>query len=134
MFFDRKYGNLGMLTMPFAFFSIFIAIFFCGMYVKNLVMLAYEEYVKYSALGVHINLGWPEFDWFSLNLEFQRLVVYALLFTTIFFIIMGVRMVLLRFTFSRDILYFLFLYGLIAPFWLIRSLYNLITAKEARWR
>ncbi len=134
MFFNKKYGNLGMLTMPFAFFSIFIALFFCAMYIRNLAHLAYEEYIRYSALGFHPSFGWPEFDWFSLNLEFQRLVVYALFFTTVFFIIMGTRMVLLRFTFTRNLLYFLLLYGLIAPFWLARSLYNLISAKEARWR
>ena len=134
MFLDRKYGNLGMLTMPFAVLSIFIAILFFGMYIKNIVYLAYEKYIKYSALGLHWNFGWPQFDWFALNLGFLRLIVYALLFTTVFFIIMGVRMVLKKFSVSRDVLYFVFLYGLIAPFWLIRSLYNLVTAKEARWR
>ena len=134
MFFNKKYGNLGMLTMPFAFFSIFIALFFCAMYIRNLAHLAYEEYLKYSALGLHINFGWPEFDWFSINLGFQRLVVFALLFTTVFFILMGTRMVVLRFTITRNMLYFVLLYGLIAPFWLVRSLYNLISAKEARWR
>ncbi len=135
MFFDKKYGNLGVLTMPFAFFSIFIALFFSAMYVKNLMVLAYERYLKYSALGVRPpSFGWPEFDWFSLNLEFQRLLVYTLFFATIFFIIMGMRMVLSRFVFTRNMLYFLLLYGLIAPFWLVTSLYNLITAKEAKWR
>ena len=134
MFFNPKYGNLGMLTMPFAFFSIFIALFFCAMYVRNLGHLAYERYLQYSALGFHLRLDWPQFDWFSLNLEFRRLVVYCLFFTTIFFILMGTRMVLKRFTLTRDMLYFLLLYGLIAPFWLVRSLWNLITSREARWR
>ncbi len=134
MFFGRKYGHLGMLTMPFAFFSIFIALFFCAMYVRNLGQLAYERYLQYSAIGFHLPKGLPDFDWFSLNLEFRRLIVYSLFFTTIFFVLMGGRMVLRKFTFTRDMLYFLLLYGLIAPFWLVRSLYNLITAKEARWR
>ena len=43
-------------------------------------------------------------------------------------------MAIKKYAFSRDMLYFIFLYGLIAPFWLARSLYNLITAKEAGWR
>jgi cellulose synthase/poly-beta-1,6-N-acetylglucosamine synthase-like glycosyltransferase len=135
MFFNKKYGNLGMLTMPFAFFSIFIALFFCAMYVYNLLQLAYERYLQYSALGFHLRFpGWHSFDWFSLNLEFRRLIVYLLFFTTVFFVLMGARMVLRRFTFTRDMLYFMLLYGLIAPFWLVRSLYNLVSAKEARWR
>lgn len=135
MFFNKQYGNLGMLTMPFAFFSIFIALFFCALYVWNLGQLAYERYIQYSALGFHPHLPtWAGFDWFSMNLEFRRLIVYSLFFTTVFFVLMGARMVLRRFTFTRDMLYFMLLYGLIAPFWLVRSLYNLISAKEARWR
>ncbi len=134
MFFNPKFGNLGMLTMPFAFFSIFIALFFCAMYIRNIGHLAYERYLQYSALGFHLPRGWPQFDWFSLNLEFRRLVVYCLFFTTIFFVIMGARMVLRRFTVTRDMLYFLLLYGLIAPFWLVRSLWNLVSSQEARWR
>ncbi len=134
MFFNPRFGNLGMLTMPFAFFSIFIALFFSAMYVRNLFRLGYEQYLQYSALGFQFGVGLPQFHWFALNLEFRRLLIYCLLFTTIFFVLMGARMVLKRFTFTRDMLYFLLLYGLIAPFWLIRSLYNLVTAKEAGWR
>ena len=134
MFFNPRFGNLGMLTMPIAFFSIFIALFFSGMYVRNLIKIGYEKYLQYSALGLHYSFGLPQFDWFSVNLEFRRLLIYCLLFTTVFFVLMGTRMVLKRFTFTRDMLYFLLLYGLIAPFWLMRSLYNLVTAKEARWR
>lgn len=134
MFFNKKYGNLGMLTMPFAFFSIFIALFFSAMYVRNLITHGYEKYLEYSALGFHFSAQIPQFEWFSFNLEFRRLIVYCLLFTTIFFVLMGARMVLRRFAFTRDMLYFLLLYGLIAPFWLIRSLFNLVSAKEARWR
>ncbi len=134
MFFNRKYGNLGLLTLPFAFFSIFIALFFCALYIKNLFILFYEKYLQYSAIGFHFNFGLPNFDWFALNLEFKRLIVYSLFFATIFFMVMGTRMAVKRLTFSRDMLYFVLLYGLIAPFWLARSLYNLITAKEAGWR
>lgn len=134
MFLNKKYGNLGLLTMPFAFASIFIALSFSALYVWNLLRLAQEKYLEYSALGFHPSLRWFTFDWFSLNLEFRRLAVYLLFFTTVFLLIMGGRMVTKRFHFSRDMLYFVLLYGFMAPFWLVRSLFNLVTAKEARWR
>ena len=136
MFLNKKYGNLGMLTMPFAFVSIFIALSFTVLYIKGLFHIGYEEYLKYSALGFHFSLGWPHFrfDWFSLNLEFRNIVIYLLFFATLFFLFMGTRMTARRSLFSRDMLYFLALYGLIAPFWLARSLFNLVTAKEANWR
>ena len=134
MFLSRKYGNLGLLTLPFAFGSIFIALFFTVMYIRNLAQLGYERFLQYSALGFHPNFKWNGIDWFSFNLEFRRLIIYCLFFTTVFFVLMGTRMVLRKFVFSRGIIYFLLFYGLIAPFWLARSLFNLVTAKEAHWR
>ncbi len=136
MFLNRKYGNLGLLTMPFAFASIFIALTFTTIYFKSLIHIVQEKYIQYSALGFHPHLGWPtwRFDWFSLNLEFRTIMIYLMLFGTIFFLLIGTRMVTRRNAFSRDMLYFLLLYGIIAPFWLARSLYNLVTAKEAKWR
>lgn len=136
MFLNRRYGNLGLLTMPFAFMSIFIALTFTIMYFQSFAQIIHEKYIKYSALGIHMDFGWPtwRFDWFSLNLEFRTMVIYLMFFGTIFFLLVGTRMVTRKNPFSRDMLYFLLLYGLIAPFWLARSLYNLITANEAKWR
>lgn len=134
MFLDKKYGNLGLLVLPFAFVSIFIAIFFSTLYLTSLIRIGYEKYVEYSAIGFNFNFHIPRFDWFSINLEFRTLIIYILFFTTMFFVFMGIRMAKNRFVLSIDMFYFLLLYGIIAPFWLVRSLFNLITAKEASWR
>ena len=132
MFLSRKYGNLGFLVLPFAFISIFIALFFTVLYIRSIAHTIYELYLKYSAIGFHPHLKNYTFDWFSLNLEFRDLIIYLLFFAVLFFVLMGVRMAKQKL--SLDILYFLLLYGFIAPFWLARSLYNLITAKDAHWR
>lgn len=134
MFLNKHYGNLGLLTMPFAFASIFVALFLCALYLWNLLHLVYGKYVEYSAIGFHPSLHSLTFDWFSLNLEFRRLLIYLLFFTTVFLLLMGGRLVTRRLHFSRAMFYFILLYGFLAPFWLLRSLYNFVTAKEARWR
>lgn len=134
MFFNKKYGNLGMLTMPFAFVSIFIALFFSSQYLKVLYNSIEERIIRYSALGFHPSLSWPDFDWFVLNLEFRRLLIYALLAITVAFILAGGFLVRKRIHFSRNMLYFLVFYGLLAPWWLVKSVYNLMTSKEAKWR
>lgn len=132
MFLSRKHGNLGLLVLPFAFISIFIALFFTVLYVKSIFHFLYERYIQYLALGFHPHLRFGNFDWFSVDLGFRVLIIYTLFFTMIFFIIMGVRMAKKRFSFG--IIYFLALYGFIAPFWLARSLFNLIMAKDTHWR
>ena len=134
MFFNRKYGNLGMLTMPFAFISIFVALTFTALYAKSLLHIAYVKYLEYSAMGFDLSFGRLTFDWFSLNLEFRRLLIYFMFFATIFFLLIGARMLTRKWNMSRNMLYFIALYGFIAPFWLARSLYNFITHREAKWR
>jgi len=134
MFFNRKYENLGILTMPFAFISIFVALFFSAMYVKNLSHILYMKFLRWQALGFHFNFGMPNFDWFSLDIGFRRLIIYLMLGITILFVLQGGRMAKKKLHFSRNMLYFILLYGFIAPFWLIKSLYNLFTSKEAKWR
>ncbi len=132
MFLSRKHGNLGLLVLPFAFISIFIALFFTVLYVRSVLHFIYERYIQYLALGFHPHLKFGNFDWFSVDLSFRILIIYALFFAMIFFILMGVRMAKKRLSFS--IIYFLALYGFIAPFWLARSLFNLIMAKDTHWR
>jgi poly-beta-1,6-N-acetyl-D-glucosamine synthase len=134
MFLSSRHGNLGLLTLPFAFGSIFIALYFAGTYAMELGMRAYKHYLKFSAVGYDLRFGWPHFDWFSLNLEYHRLLIYALLIITVVFIALGLRMTKRASVISLDMLYFIFLYGLIAPWWLAKSVVNLVTAKEAPWR
>lgn len=134
MFFNKKYGNLGMLTMPFAFISIFIAMFFSSQYMMVIYTNIKEHIIRYSVLGFHPSFGPLNFDWFVLNLEFRRLLIYVLLAITISFVLAGGFLVKKRLHFSRNMLYFLFFYGLLAPWWLMKSVYNLLTSREATWR
>jgi cellulose synthase/poly-beta-1,6-N-acetylglucosamine synthase-like glycosyltransferase len=134
MFFNGKYGNLGMLTLPFAFISIFVALTFTALWIKSLSHTMYVKYLQYSAMGFNFDLGPIHFDWFSMNLEFRRLIIYIMFFTTVFFLLIGARMLTRRWHASRNMVYFILLYGFIAPFWLARSLFNFITTREAKWR
>lgn len=134
MILNRRYGNLGLFTLPFALVSIVVALFFSGLYVKNIFLILDHQFAKVAALGFDALGRLPSFDWFFINLTPSRLIMYLLLATTVTLLFMGKRMVTRRLTPSVDMLYFIFLYGLVAPFWLVRSLYNLASAKEARWR
>lgn len=134
MLFSLRHGNLGMLTLPFAALSIFIALFFSIIYLDTIIERIWLFILKYSALGLRFDPGWPDLAWWKFNVEFHRLVIYLLLIITVFFIIMGVRWAGRRVIPVRDVFYFFLLYGLIAPLWLARSVFNLITAREAPWR
>lgn len=136
MLFRRQYGYLGMLTLPFALISVFIALFFTFLALRSAWLTLHGKYLEYSAVGFHphFEFKWPHIDWFFWNFDMSRLLTYTLFFTTILLVFFGGKLVTKRFHFSRDMLYFLLFYGLLAPFWLAKSVYNLIRAKQANWR
>lgn len=134
LFFDRRYGHLGMLTVPFAFGSIFIALFFAALYLVTIWAFGRDLYLHFSAVGFRPEWGWPKFDWFAIGFDLKMIVVYLLGLVTLAFIYFGVRMAKEGTFFSRNTLWFLALYGFIAPFWLTKSLYNLATHRDASWR
>lgn len=134
MILNDRYGNLGLLSLPFAIASIGIALFFCAMYIRELLHSFSEWLIRVSAVGVHFELSWPTFDWFSWNLGMQTMLVVLLFAIFLFFLLRGLHIVRRSYSPTMDALYFIALYGFIAPFWLARSVYNLVAAKEAPWR
>jgi cellulose synthase/poly-beta-1,6-N-acetylglucosamine synthase-like glycosyltransferase len=135
MFLNPKYGNLGMLTLPFAFGSIFIALIFTAFWINSLAHGGYENYLHFQATGIHVSSFWPpHFEWFAVDLGFIKVILYVLVTTTIFFLIKGIFMTHDRISAVRDVIYFTLFYAFIAPLWLARSVYNLVTSKDTKWR
>ena len=135
MFFNPKYGELGMLVLPVAFCSIFIALFFTFFWFYSILKEGYDLIVQWSIVPPNFNFEkFPSLDWFTVNTEISRVLLCVLFCISIFFIIRGVKITKGYFKMSRDIIYFLCLYSFLAPFWLAKSVYNLITSKNADWR
>lgn len=131
---NKKYGYLGVITFPLAFISVFTGLFLSAMYFRGLFQTARDAYVRYSTLGIHFGIPHIDTDSLMLSTTVTSLVAYVMLGIGIFYITIGTRMVYKDKFIPSGILYFLFLYSFFAPFWLIKSVYNLVTAKEARWR
>lgn len=131
---NKKYGYLGILTFPLAFISVFTSIFLSTLYFRGLIRTVRDSYVNYSTLGFHFGMPSFDFDSTMLDMTVEHILGYALLSFALTYIIIGTRMVYRNKILPSGTLYFIFLYTLIAPFWILKSVYNLLTAKEARWR
>jgi len=136
MFLKKEYGNLGILILPLAFVSVFSALFFVGRIALTTAAYAVEKISLLSAVNFDFGfaLSGLNFDWFFVNTGAVWMLSVFVLIMTAVFIAFGKKMADGKFTLSRDFFYYLFLYGLIAPFWLIKSIYNLFFAKKALWR
>ena len=74
------------------------------------------------------------FDWFFINtgtFVFLMLILYAMLITSM---IIGRYMAEGKIRVSFDIVYFIGLYSVIAPFWLAKAVYNTVFRRQTTWR
>ncbi len=128
------YGYFGVLALPFACVSIITSLYFTAIYVKSIIEAIYNEILYRQAVGFHFGSMNLHFDPYSYDLTFHKLIIYLLMTSTLLYITFGVRLIRKKYTIARGTVSFLLLYGLIAPFWLGKSVYNLLTSKETKWR
>jgi cellulose synthase/poly-beta-1,6-N-acetylglucosamine synthase-like glycosyltransferase len=132
MFFRPQYGNLGMIVLPAAGFSVFSTMFFFATRVWGWFGSLFNKIQEIMTVGFHA--GNFNFDFFYFNTS-----------TKIFISIVAVAGVLLIIAISRglseeknkfgiDSVFYLLLYTLIAPIWMAMAVYNLVFAKATKWR
>lgn len=132
MFFNKKYGNLGMLTLPFAMISSAIALLIFGNTIYDFISYIITNIERYIVVG--FSFKWMTFDPFFFNTNSIALLTMLMFCCSLFIIGLAWKLAEGRIKFSKDIFYFIALYGFIAPLWLIKASYNVLTSKTTSWR
>jgi cellulose synthase/poly-beta-1,6-N-acetylglucosamine synthase-like glycosyltransferase len=132
MFLNPKYGNLGMLTLPFAVISSIIALLLFGSTIYNLISYIVEHIQKYLTIGFSLRLG--SIDPFFFNTNTVVILAVVMLAISISLILISWRLAEGKARIGRDILYFITLYGFIAPFWLAKASFNVLASRTTPWR
>lgn len=137
MFFNKKYGNIGMFILPIATFSIFSTLFAAGSLVWSLVSKVPEQMAKYEAVG--FNLGMPQFsnlsfDLLSFNLSMVFWITGATISLTFVILYLSLKLTEGRAKFGKDVFYYLTLYVFIVPLWLAKATYSTILRKNISWK
>ncbi len=134
MFFNRKYGNLGMIILPMAAISVVSVLFISIVSVFHIIEAAANEYVKIQTIGW--NMHWPSwsFDWFYINTQLLAIVGLVVTLGTITMIMMSKRMSEGKLDIGMDLIYYLGLYMFIAPVWIGKATYNAVFSIKAEWR
>ena len=132
MLFSKQYGDLGLLVLPFSVFGIFMTMVFIAISIYHGSKDLFNAMVQYSVTG----LSSPQIhlDWFYFNTSVLSLLSIMFLCVIIALSMYGDRSTSGKWRFSLSILYFVFLYSFISPFWLLRSVYNNLMSKETTWR
>src|SRR3989344_2757234 len=134
MFFNRRFGNFGMLVLPFA-LSAFISGIYAALYVGyRFLSIGAERVLDRFTTGVPLTLPHLEkIDWFFLNTGTMSFVIASVITLTLVAIWIGSTIAKTRLSPKAFLAYFAF-FGLLAPLWLIRAAWGAALARESAWR
>lgn len=133
---SRPHGVLGMLVLPSAVLSVGsgILIFFLMLF----------ELARSIITAIEIRVGIPlsytlmpksgPLDWFYVPIDFFLLLSLTTLVVSFSFVVIGKRISKTPGKIGLGILSYTFLYGLIAPLWLIRATADVTLGKNRAWR
>ncbi len=130
MLFNRKYKNFGIFTLPMTLFTYIILLFVFFYSVYKVFLSIWDFFYKIYLVGL-TGFEWPTFDTFFIN--------------TNIYVIMAMFLYIIQYFFGREISkvskknfwnipYFLFMFSILAPIWVIKSIYNSIVKKKVLWR
>jgi cellulose synthase/poly-beta-1,6-N-acetylglucosamine synthase-like glycosyltransferase len=134
LIFKKRYGNFAFFTVPAGVVSIFAVSFLFIRITHAFGSFLVDKFVQYQTIGFHLPSNLFNFDPFYINTQsfiFVTVVLYSLV---IFSILLGHKMAIGKWKFPVNILYFFSIYSLIAPFWLLKAIYNTARSKKPSWR
>ena len=137
---NPRYGALGVIVLPLGFLAILggIVMFFLVLY--QLVRQAITTYMVTHGVPFQYTLSTfvPRFDtieWFYAPITLFSLVAFVAVAGTLLFIVVGKRISGTTDGINTSgMLGYIFIYGLIAPFWLVRSVADVAIGTYRHWR
>ena len=134
LLFKKEYGTVALFTLPSGLISIIGVIFLTANIVANLIKFIYNKIIQIQTVGWgHLFSFNYKFDWFFMSTKaalFLSIILYILVIVSV---MIGRKMAEGKTGFSLSIFYFVIIYSVIAPFWMLRAIYNAIISKETSW-
>lgn len=132
---NPRYGILGLMVLPLGFVAIvgsaflfFVALFAAGHGIFRAATITSGVPLTYT-LAPRIDL-----DWFYLPVTFALVAGIVVAILSIVLVFVGRRVSNTSAKVVLGIVGYALLYALIAPFWLMRSMYDVLTGKRRAWR
>lgn len=133
LFFKKKYGNVGFITLPSGFVSVLSVIFLFIFSGYNILIYLKHKSLVLSAVGVNLDSYSFKLDPFFINtsaIMFMSIFVYSSVFFSLF---MGHRILHGKMKFDLSIIWFFIVYAIVAPFWLLKAVINAVRNYESSW-
>lgn len=131
LLFKKKYGAVGLLTLPSGIISLIGIVFLFTTIIFNFSKFIYNKVIQILTVGfTPINF---KFDWFFFNTKVALFLSIILYILVIISVVIGRKITRESKVFSFSFIYFIIIYAVIAPFWALKAIANAIRSKESSW-
>jgi len=134
MFFNPKFGNFGMLVLPFGLVAFAAGLYTAGYALFRVISTLAGKVSDFFATGIPLHApNVAHLSWYYLDTNMMLFVIAAVFSMTLVAIILGNRIARHRLTPLSFAAYFA-LFGFIAPMWLARAAFETVLARKHTWR
>ncbi len=132
MYLNRKYGNFGMLVLPFGLVAFTAGLYSAGYVAYTLAYSGVEKAFNYYMTGIPPRLPSLQLDWFYINTGMMFFLMITMLAMTLAAVLLGQRIAGDKLG-AKHLLSYFFLFGLLAPLWLARAAFDAVLSRERGW-
>ena len=134
--FKEKYGAFALFTIPAGIVSIFSAIYLFIFMIYSFTTFVVAKVAQAQAVGMHLSSIIPHqsFEWFYVNTHavfFITILLYGFVFMSL---MIGSKMATGKWKPSFAMVWYIAIYSIIAPLWIMRAVFNTVTKRETAWR
>ena len=131
LFFKKEYGNLGLVTLPFAFLFVFYTVY-VGLYsLYTFLKHTADVFSRWLTVGIHPNM--PTFDFFYFNTTTTSFIVMVMFSFFLVVLYIGNKLSNDRQQFYKNFPFFIVLYPFFVPLFLGRALFDTFTNRKNEW-
>jgi len=130
--FKKEYGHIAFFTLPFSVVSLMSVISVVCLTIWSIFKSIYDFIIRIIIVGFHPHFHF-DLSFIYINTR-TSIFVGIVLFSMTMILLLNGRKISEEKMLSKEILYFLIIYPLIAPLWIIKSVYNTIFSKKTSWR
>ena len=129
----KEYGNFSLFTLPMGIVSIFSVGYLFGKIVFNVLNFIYKKFIVLQTTGLVFN-NKVTFDPFFIDTKMSLFLVAFMYLIIIFAMLFGRKMADGKWRFSLKMFYFFPIFSIIAPFWILKAIYNTLASRTPAWR
>ena len=135
LMFNKKHGHVGNFVLPLMMISTVCVLFTVSSLFYDIGRSAMNFMDTFKVLGAKMfEISWPQFSWFFTGTSPLMLAGICALLAVISFIVIGTTLSQGNRPRVTDVAWYVALYSLIAPTWIIRSVANVVFHKQTIWR